>query len=138
VCQTGANQGGSSNTTSGEGFDYEKLGSAIVTSTDSYGVALSKANVINTVLTGTKIEGKAFKYLTGSGTVVGAIAGGIPAAISIYQNGLNWRNGTAAGLAVLGVVSEFTGIGEAWDGTVGLGIAAGSLGFDIWDAKTPR
>ncbi len=132
-----ASQGGSSNTTSGEGFDYEKLGSAIVTGTDSYGVALSKANVINTVLTGAKIEGKAFKYLTGSGTVVGAIAGGIPAAISIYHNGLNWRNGTAAGLAVLGVVSEFTGLGEAWDGTVGLGIAAGSLGFDIWDATHP-
>ena len=132
-----ASQGGNSNSTGSEGFDYEKLESAIVTGTDSYGVALTKANVINTVLTGSKIEGKAFKYLTGSGTVVGAIAGGIPAAISIYNNGLNWRNGTAAGLAVLGVVSEFTGLGEAWDGTVGLGIAAGSLGFDIWDATHP-
>jgi len=28
-------------------------------------------------------------------------------------------------------------LGEAWDGTVGLGIAVGSLGFDIWDATHP-
>jgi hypothetical protein len=40
-------------------------------------------------------------------------------------------------LAGLGVVSEFTGLGEAWDGTVGLGIAVGSLSYDIWDATHP-
>ncbi len=98
---------------------------------------MTKANMINIVLQGSKIESKAFKAFTHSGTVIGAIAGGIPAVISIYHNGLNRRNGLAAGFAVLGVISEFFGVGEAWDGTVGFGIASFSLGFDIWDATHP-
>ena len=132
-----AKKKGRSNSTGSEGFDYDKLGSAIVTGTDSYGVALTKANVINRVLTGSKIEGKAFKYLTGSGTVVGAIAGGAPALYHIFNGNATWRDGVALGFAGLGVASEFTMLGVAWDGTVGLGIAAGSLSYDIWDATHP-
>jgi hypothetical protein len=105
---------------------------------DSYGFALSKANMIQKISTGAFIEGKAFKALTSSGTVIGAIAGGIPAVISIYQNGLNWRNGTALGLAALGVASEFFGVGELWDGTVGTAIAATSLSYDIYDITHPE
>lgn len=116
---------------------YNKISSAVVTGTDALSVSTSKANVIAKVLQGAKIESKAFEAFTHSGTVVGAIAGGIPAVVSIYNNGLNWRNGTAASLAILGVAAEFTGLGEALDGTVGLGVAVVSLSFDVWDAKHP-
>jgi hypothetical protein len=110
---------------------------------DAVGVSATKANVINTVLQGTSIESKAFKAFTHSGTVVGAIAGGVPAIYKIGSNFINgksqdWRDWASFGLAGLGVASEFTGLGEAWDGTVGVGIAAGSLGYDIWDATHPE
>jgi len=116
---------------------YTKISSAVVTGTDALAVSISKAQVINKVLQGVKIESTAFKAFTHSGTVIGAIAGGIPAIVSIKNDGLNMRNGTAAGLAILGVAAEFTGLGEAWDGTVGLGIAGASLIFDIYDATHP-
>jgi len=53
------------------------------------------------------------------------------------DSGGTWRDGASLVLAGLGVVSEFTGLGEAWDGMVGLGIAVGSLSYDIWDATHP-
>ena len=43
----------------------------------------------------------------------------------------DWTN---LGLAALAGASEFPGLGEAWDGTVGLGIAAGTLGYDVYQA----
>jgi len=104
---------------------------------DAVGVSMTKANVINKVLQGTAIESKAFKAFTHSGTVVCAIAGGAPALYHIFNGNATWRDGVALGFAGLGVASEFTMLGVAWDGTVGLGIAAGSLSYDIWDATHP-
>jgi len=88
--------------------------------------------------TGASLSGKAFKAFTHSGTIVGAIAGGAPAIYNIAEGNGSWRDWTALGFAGLGIASEFTGLGEAYDGTVGLGIAAGSLTYDIYDATHPR
>ncbi len=84
---------------------------------------------------------KSIEVLSKTGTVVGAIVGGVPSAINLVQS---WSNGeigsvkdyVGVGLAAVGVVAEFTGIGEAWDGTVGVAIAVGSLAHDFWDAVT--
>ena len=138
--------------TSEEGFDFEHLWSGTTMSMDALGVAISKANLINTLSSGKSIAEatevfsetglKAFKTLTRSGTVVGAIAGGIPAVWNIgnnFANGTqqNWRDWTALGFAALGLASEFTGVGELWDGSAGLIIATSAITYDIWDATHP-
>lgn len=46
----------------------------------------------------------------------------------------DWHDWTSLGLAGLGVISEFTGFGEAWDGAVGVVIAVGTVSYDIYDA----
>ena len=37
-------------------------------------------------------------------------------------------------VAGLGIASDFTGLGEIWDGSVGLGIAGGTLIYDVYNA----
>lgn len=44
------------------------------------------------------------------------------------------RDGVALGVAALGIAAEFTGLGEIWDGSVGLIIAGGSLLYDTYNA----
>ena len=125
----------------GEGEESKGMSSfpsALTTAMDTEGFAISKAQVIQKISTGSFIEGNAVKAFTRSGTVIGAIAGAVPAIYSMTQNGVTWRNSAQLGLAVLGVVSEFTGLGELWDGTVGLGIAAASVSYDIYDLTHPE
>jgi RHS repeat-associated protein len=111
----------------------EKPSVVVTLAADTYGTALAGANVL------AKQAGTAFKVLTRSGTVVGAIAGGAPAVYNIITNFMNHKSQSLKdwagfGLAVVGVVSEFTGLGELYDGTVGLGVAAVSLGYDVYSA----
>lgn len=120
----------------GSGGSHAATGVAI--GMDSFGVAMTKANMIKFLSSGSKIGGKAFKVITGSGTVIGAIAGGGPAIYNIVNDlythkATNSKDWVAAGFAGLGLLSEFTGLGEAWDGTVGFGIAAGTIIYDVAD-----
>ncbi len=121
------------------GFDLAN----VVTGMDAFGVAMTKANMINKLTTDSFIAVKGFKAFTRSGTVIGAIAGGGPAIYSMWKNyhegkSQDWRDYASLGLAGLGIASEFFGIGELWDGTVGVGIAAGSLSYDVWDMSHPK
>ena len=124
--------GGSSiNGTGGENSTIENLGTAIHLGADSYGIVTSSAKVL--------VEGVS-KGLTRSGTVVGAIVGGVPASINIYNSiasgqAPNVDDIAAVVLATGGVAVEFFGIGEVWD-TVGLGIAIGSTSLDIYEAAS--
>ncbi|WP_320462880.1 hypothetical protein [Pedobacter sp. CFBP9032] len=50
------------------------------------------------------------------------------------NGGVAFKAITISGLAALAGASEFTGLGEAYDGTVGVGIAVGTLSYDIYQA----
>ena len=128
------NQEATANNARGNDNTITNVASGIATGLDAEGVAIAKGNVIMKLTTGASLSGKAFKAFTHSGTVVGLIAGGAPAIYNIATGNGTWRDWVALGLAGLGAASEFTGLGEAYDGTVGLGIAAGSLAYDIYDA----
>ena len=83
-----------------------------------------------------KVAGDAFKVFTRSGTVVGAIAGGGVAIYNIAQTGGSWGDWASLGLGVVGVVSEFTGVGELWDSIaipVSIGIAVGTVSVDVYN-----
>ena len=118
-----------------ENNDWEHLSESVVIAADSHGTLMNLANVLS------KDAGRALKGLTRTGTVVGAIAGGIPASMNLIHSFENGEIGSlhdwaSFGLAALGVVSEFTGLGEAYDGSVGLIISGGSLIYDAYDAAT--
>ncbi|WP_426324382.1 hypothetical protein [Pedobacter sp. R-06] len=107
---------------------------AITIGMDSYGTSMTGANALNFVANGEAIGGVAFKALTSSGTVIGMIAGGGPAVYHIINGDATADDWIALGLAALAGASEFTGLGEAYDGTVGVGIAVGTLGYDAYQA----
>lgn len=50
------------------------------------------------------------------------------------NGGVAFKAITSSGLAALAGASEFTGLGEAYYGTVGVGIAVGTLSYDIYQA----
>lgn len=86
--------------------------------------------------TGVLTEGikSSLKHLSSTGTVIGAIAGGGPALYNILTKKDGWKNwDNIIDLAIAGfaVVAETTGLGEAYDGTIGLGIALGTIAYDI-------
>ncbi|MET4083347.1 hypothetical protein ABIB40_003318 [Pedobacter sp. UYP30] len=112
---------------------------AVGLAADSHILGGAGATALNFAASGEAIEGAAFKAFTGSGTVIGMVAGGLPAGYNIYQSFENGGHGSSAdwialGLAGLAGAAEFTGLGEAYDGTVGVGIAAGTLGYDAYEA----
>lgn len=64
---------------------------------------------------------------------MGAIAGGIPAAVNIISNfangkAQNWRDLVSVGAAVVGIGAEVFGVGEVADAV----IATGTLGWDLY------
>jgi hypothetical protein len=113
----------------------EKPTLAIALAADSHGSMISTANIFS------KEAGLALKGLSRTGTVVGMIAGGVPAVYNIAKNFYsgnhqNWKDWAGFGLAALAGFSEFTGLGEIYDGTVGLTIATANLSYDIYNAAT--
>jgi RHS repeat-associated protein len=117
--------------------DLKHLATAIVIGADSHATAIGVGRVLS------KEAGVALEGLSKTGTVVGAIAGGVPEAINLahsFQNGEigSLHDWASFGLAALAVVSEFSGLGEAYDGSVGLVIAGGTLIYDAYDAATSK
>ena len=47
----------------------------------------------------------------------------------------DWHDYVSLVLSGLGVASEFSGLGELYDGSVGLVVASGSIAWDIYDAS---
>jgi RHS repeat-associated protein len=83
-------------------------------------------------------SGTIFKGFTATGTVVGAIAGGVPALYNIFtKKGGDWKDWGALGLSVAGVFSEFIGVGEVWD-AVAVPIAVASTTLDIYNIATKK
>lgn len=79
---------------------------------------------------------EAAKALSQSGTVIGAIAAILPAVVNIISNfaeGKSQKVGDyiGIGVGVVGILSEYTGLGELYDGYVGAAIGIGSVGYDI-------
>ena len=107
---------------------------AVTIGMDSYGTSMTGANALNFVANGEAIGGVAFKAITNSGTVIGMIAGGGQAVYHLINGNATSDDWIALGLAALAGASEFTGLGEAYDGTVGVGIAVGTLSYDIYQA----
>ena len=116
--------GGNSNTSSCQFFAALGLGADVYTAP----ISISRAIV-------SKAAGDAFKAFTRSGTVVGAIAGGIPAAINMWNNGFNWSDAATLLIAGGGIIAEFTGAGEAWDSVaipVSIGVSVVTISNDIY------
>ena len=100
----------------------------------------ASADGINTPISIARValgeSGAALKMFTRTGTVIGAIAGGVPAAIHMWNNGLNWSDGLAVGLSVAGITAEFFGVGEIWDSVaipVTVGITVGTVSSDVYN-----
>lgn len=107
---------------------------------DVRGASISGVKLLNRLGQGAKLEGevlKTFKYVSRSGTIIGAVAGGIPAIISIYHDGWSLQNGRTVGLAVVGVLLEFSGEGEVYD-ALSLGVNVTQAIFDIEEASHPK
>lgn len=115
----------------GGGESKDKIAEKVTTGMDALGASMSVSNAVNIATVGIKFEGVALKAITGSGTVIGAIAGGVPAARNLINNGWSNKEGVKVGIAILGLAAEFTGLGETYDGTVGAAITVGSLLYDI-------
>lgn len=126
---------GGSQAESKQNQDLANLSKAVTIGADSHATAIGFAKVLS------KDAGAALKGLSRTGIVVDAIAGGIPASINLISSFRNGEIGSlhdwvSFGIAGLGVLSEFTGLGEGYDGSVGLIIAGGSLIYDTYDAAT--
>lgn len=100
---------------------------------DSFNTSMSTAHTLNFIANGTAIEATAFKYVTGSGTIIGAIVGGGPAIINILQGDATGSDYAALAFAAAGGILEITGWGELYDGTVGVGAAVGNLIYDVYN-----
>jgi len=123
------------------GKSLDRAAVAVGLGVDMNNFAIQGAKVVGGVKAIETVGGKTLKAITTSGTVIGAIVGGGPAIYNIINNistgsRQRWQDWTALGLAILAGVSEGTGVGEAWDGTVGLIIAGGSITYDIYSAAT--
>lgn len=111
----------------GNGEKLEKAAEVTALAADAHVTAISGAKLAAEDI------GEAVKGLSRTGTVVGAIAGGVPATINIisnFENGRsqNWRDWVSVGVAGVGIAAEIFGVGEAADAV----IAVGSLGWDLY------
>lgn len=123
-----------------ENGNTRSLEQGVVLATDFHGAALATGVVLAggpKALEVAKLA-RTVKVLSRTGTVIGLIAGAGPAIYSVYKDGLNAQNGMDLALAGLGLFAEVSGVGEAWDGSVGLVIAAGTLVVDVRSAATAR
>ncbi|WP_158800611.1 DUF6443 domain-containing protein [Pedobacter sp. L105] len=115
-----------------------KAADAIGLAADFHSVPFTAVKLI------TEDGSKALKMLTRSGTVVGAVAGGVPAGYNIIKD---WHNGgirsthakdwVNLGLAAGGVTVEFFGVGETWD-LIGAGITGATAIVDIHSAFSDK
>lgn len=112
-----------------QGNDYlERTAQATVLGADVFGVSNSSIKLA------AKDAKVALKGLSRTGTVIGAIAGGLPAGAHLLNSWSNgeigdWHDWTSVGLAGLSIAAEAFGWGEVWD----LTIAGGSMIYDIYD-----